>query len=77
MIKLMTKILKKLGLPDDMVPVVFIIIFLFSLLSLVMGIEDANAPNECRVNSIFDVIKSPVYVIGCNLGKDRFDLKVN
>lgn len=48
------------------------IIFRFSL-----GVYGANSSTECRVKSIGDVIITPMYTLGCNIGKDRFDIKVN
>lgn len=41
------------------------------------GNQDANNPKDCRVFSVNDVILSPMYALGCNMGKDRFDIKLN
>lgn len=41
------------------------------------GISEANNPNGCIVRSIGDVIIAPMYTLGCNIGKDRFEYKVN
>ena len=42
-----------------------------------MGIVDANNPNRCILRSIGEIVIAPVYTLGCNIGKDRFEIKVN
>lgn len=42
-----------------------------------VGMYDANTFDKCRVNSISDLLLSPAYIVGCNLAKDRFDIKLN
>ena len=54
-----------------------IFLSLYIICRLGYGIEVANDPKHCRVKSIGDVIIAPMYTLGCNIGKDRFDIKVN
>ena len=49
----------------------------YAVISFCTGIHDANNPEECKARSLFDIVKSPIYTVGCNLGKDRFDIKLN
>ncbi len=42
-----------------------------------LGIFQANDYGKCRIKSIADVIVTPMYALGCNLGKDRFDVRLN
>lgn len=44
---------------------------------LTYGLADANKPDKCKAKSIGDVIIAPMYTLGCNIGKDRFDIKLN
>jgi hypothetical protein len=41
------------------------------------GAANANDKEHCIVRSIGDVIIAPMYTIGCNVGKDRFEVRVN
>ena len=54
-----------------------VILSCYILLRLSLGIHDANISYECRIQSIADIIITPMYAIGCNLGKDRFDIRLN
>lgn len=54
----------------------FVLTF-YIFLRLSAGISDANKPDKCRLQSIGDIIIAPMYTLGCNIGKDRFDIKVN
>ena len=49
----------------------------YAFVSFCTGIYHANKPEECKARSLFDIVKSPIYTVGCNLGKDRFDIKLN
>ena len=51
----------------------FIIVWVFVIGRTWYGIAYANDPKHCHVKSIGDVLVSPFYAIGCNIGKDRFD----
>ena len=53
------------------------ILALYIIIRFSMGISDANLKNKCRLRSLANVINSPMYALGCNLGKHRFDIKVN
>jgi hypothetical protein len=53
----------------------FLVLYIVARLSY--GISVANDPKECRLRSIGDVIIAPMYALGCNIGKDRFDIRVN
>ena len=55
----------------------FMFIIGWVIIRLSHGINVANDPAHCRVKSIGDVIIAPMYTLGCNIGKDRFDIKVN
>ena len=52
-------------------------LLLYMIIRLGSGISDANTSGKCVLRSIGDVMISPMYSIGCNLGKDRFEIKVN
>lgn len=54
-----------------------IIMSLYIIIRLGAGINHANDSKHCTARSIADVIVAPVYTIGCNLGKDRFEIKLN
>ena len=41
------------------------------------GMGLANDPQACRVRSIGDIVIAPAYTLGCNVGKNRFDWKLN
>lgn len=41
------------------------------------GMGLANDPEACRARSIGDVIIAPMYTVGCNIGKDRFNWSLN
>lgn len=56
---------------------IVILIYSFILFRIGVGMHDANKSDECKVHSINDIIISPAYAIGCNMAKDRFDLKLN
>lgn len=58
-------------------PVLKMIFCLFLIMQLIVGIIEANDPKECKVNSVLDVIVVPMYALGCNLNKNRFEIKVN
>ncbi len=72
---------KKIGI-DDTGSEMFswltvVIIFICFSCRVHLGVQDANNPAECKVHSINDILLSPAYALGCNLAKDRFDLKLN
>lgn len=54
-----------------------VVLTIYMIVRLGMGISHANHPKKCKLHSIGDVIISPMYTIGCNIGKNRFDIKVN
>jgi len=54
---------------------VFLSIYIVTRFSI--GISSANDPKECILRSIGDVLVTPMYALGCNIGKDRFEIKVN
>lgn len=54
-----------------------IIFVLFLIIRIAIGMHDANDPSQCKANSINDILLLPAYALGCNLAKDRFDLKLN
>jgi hypothetical protein len=75
-------ILKIVGIKNEEALDFFsIMIFTFWLLwaigSFLYGVDRANKPKECLVKSISDVLWSPMYALGCNLGKDRFEYNLN
>lgn len=41
------------------------------------GLDKANDPKECRVTSIANTVLSFPYALGCNVGKDRWNIKIN
>lgn len=54
----------------------------FISLALILGFFihgsiNANNPNKCKIRKISDFVITAPYAIGCNLFKDRFDLKLN
>lgn len=57
----------------------FLTFFIFSwiLYRLIFGIMNANSSSHCIVRSIGDIIIAPMYTLGCNIGKDRFEIRVN
>jgi hypothetical protein len=74
-------VLAKLGMNKDLQEVlasILIMIFWFyAIISFGLGAKLANNDKHCRVHSIGDVLTSPFYALGCNIGKDRFDQKLN
>lgn len=56
---------------------IFAFIILWTGGRLAYGISVANDPQECRMRSIGDFIIAPMYTVGCNIGKDRWNIKVN
>lgn len=77
MIKVFGHLLKKIYNDEYFIGFVFAIFIFYSLISFCLGIYHANIPEECKARSLFDIVKSPIYTVGCNLGKDRFDIKLN
>jgi len=76
------KIMKKIGINEgaalEVLSVLLLIVtWLFLVIRLGMGVHDSNKPNKCIVKNFNDIIISPVYAIGCNLGKDRFNKRLN
>ena len=54
-----------------------IIIYLAITVRVFIGMNEANDVGKCTASSINDVLLSPAYALGCNLAKDRFDIKLN
>lgn len=81
MINLIEKFLIKIGIPKEPSEVlagfIYTIILLFISVQLCYGLYQANDKDKCKVSSIIDVVISPAYALGCNLNKDRFDIKLN
>ena len=50
---------------------------IWGLLSFILGVAVADNPDYCRMKSIGDFMIAPAYAIGCNIGKDRWDIRVN
>jgi len=63
--------------PHEFIIFLFVCFIIWVVIRLSYGIQVANDPAHCRVRSIGDVIIAPMYTLGCNVGKDRFDIKVN
>ena len=79
--KLIEKLFLKMGM-DEMTAeffswFAFIFLLIFICVRIGIGVHDANDPKECKAYSINDILLSPAYALGCNLAKDRFDLKLN
>jgi len=53
------------------------VIVVFVVARIGFGMADANNALLCRANSINDILLSPLYALGCNLAKDRFDVRLN
>ena len=74
-------VLAKLGMNKELQEVlagIFIVIFWFyAIVSFGLGAKLANNDKDCRVQSIGDVLTSPFYALVCNIGKNRFDQKIN
>ena len=49
----------------------------FIIVWFLVGAMDANIASECRINKLADIVFTAPYALGCNLFKDRFDVKVN
>lgn len=49
----------------------------FIFIRLIMGLDGSNKRNECVAKSIGDLITAPIYSIGCQIGKERFLIKLN
>lgn len=82
--KLAKKLVIKFGMDKDddlntpMVAIVFMIIFYtYVVINLYSGYNDANAEPKCKVQNIGQILVSPIYAIGCNLGKNRFNKRLN
>lgn len=77
----MLKLLLKIGFEPDFAEVLIstikIFFTIFIVLQFIWGIAVANDSNKCKVNSFFDVLTMPSYALGCNLGKNRFEFKLN
>lgn len=59
-------------------PVLIIVgIILYGASRLGYGIYNANDMSKCRVKSIGDVLIVPSYALGCQIGKDRFNVRLN
>lgn len=54
-----------------------VIIYGIMIACLGVGLSNSNDPKECRVTSIANTVLSFPYVLGCNLGKDRWNIKIN
>ena len=69
------------GVPTDASDIVagyiVVIFWLYVIARVGYGLSDANEDTRCSIQSLSDVIVSPFYAIGCNLGKDRFLIKLN
>ncbi len=49
----------------------------FIIVRTCIGLDNANKIEKCKVQSVGDVIIAPFYAIGCNIGKKRFDVRLN
>ncbi len=56
---------------------IFLFIVTWGFGRFMFGLSVANDPDHCRMKSIGDFLIAPMYTIGCNIGKDRWDIKVN
>ncbi len=54
-----------------------LILVFYIAMRLTTGLHEANNPKGCILKSIGDVIITPMYALGCNIGKDRFEIRVN
>jgi hypothetical protein len=83
----MKEILKKIFVPgyilgktswDKEVEVLYtLVLTCYILFRIGLGINQANKGDKCTINSFADVMITPMYALGCNLGKDRFTIKLN
>jgi len=79
------KILKVKKVPDwrgnlvypEWFTILTVVLFSWFVIRLGAGIVLANDEEHCRLRSIGDVIIAPSYSLGCIIGKDRFDIRVN
>lgn len=62
---------------NDGAVVIAVLIILWALGRFIFGVVVANKDEFCRMKSIGDFLIAPSYTIGCNIGKDRWDVKVN
>lgn len=69
---------------EDIDTVNYIFRHIFGVVSILIiigffiaGSANANRPDKCRIHKISDFIITAPYAIGCNLFKDRFNLKLN
>ena len=62
---------------NDGAILIFIFVFLWVVGRFTFGAFNANNPRYCRMKSIGDFLIAPSYTIGCNIGKDRWDIRVN
>ena len=49
----------------------------YIIIRLIIGYAHANKPDKCVVKNIGEVLIAPMYTLGCNVGKDRFNIKLN
>lgn len=61
----------------DTVMVLYMSLVIFAVIRLGLGFSGANDPNECVVRTYGDVIIAPFYFVGCQLGKERFNYRLN
>jgi len=57
--------------------IVTILFCFFVVVRVIEGVNEANDDKDCIVYSMSDVIISPFYAIGCQLGKNRFKVRLN
>lgn len=80
-----TKTVISYGEPkEDGETVNYIFRHIFGIVSIMLivgffihGSINANNPDKCKIHKISDFVITAPYAIGCNLFKDRFDLKLN
>lgn len=75
------KLLAKIGADKDCQEIVGMLltmcIWILMLIGFITGYSQANNEKLCRATNIGEIILSPMYALGCNIGKDRFDQKLN
>lgn len=54
-----------------------IILIAFIVFRIGEGVHEANDVSRCKASSINDILLSPAYALGCNLAKNRFDIRLN
>lgn len=54
-----------------------IVLLTYIVIRFGIGYQNANNDNDCIIRSVGDVIITPMYALGCNMGKDRFEIKLN